>query len=150
MYITQLNFSEGTPSQNMHMLSTQILWSRSFYTIIGQYPTLYDFLAITPKDISHWEYDVAYPNKCVKPNTFWPTLLPLPLYSGEVSHHMHDSSESQDMTVCHTISTMTYLSICQSHDSSLCQPKHDSTWKSIHPSVCLLSILSIQPSANLQ
>ena len=31
------------------MLSTLILWSKSFYTTIGQNPTLYDFLTITPK-----------------------------------------------------------------------------------------------------
>ena len=28
----------------------------NFYTTIGQYPTLYDFLAITPEDIYCWEH----------------------------------------------------------------------------------------------
>ena len=68
MYHAQLNFSEDTPNQILCMLSTLILWSKTFYTTIGHYPTLYNFLAITPKDISHWEYYQAYPNKCAKPN----------------------------------------------------------------------------------
>ena len=59
---------------------------------------------------------------------------------------MHDSGEFQDVSVCQTVSTMTSPSICQSHDSSVCQPKHD-TWNSIHLSVCLLSVPSIQPLA---
>ena len=59
MYLTQLNFSEDTPNQILHMLLTLILWSRTFYTTIGQYATLYDFLAITPKDTSHWNYYLA-------------------------------------------------------------------------------------------
>ena len=58
-----------------------MLWSKTFYTTIGQNPTLYDFLAIVPKEISHWKYYLAYPKKCVKPKIFQPTLLP-PLYSG--------------------------------------------------------------------
>ena len=121
-------------------------WFKTLNTTIGQCPTLYDFLAITREEISHWKYYYVYPNKCVKPNIFQPTLLP-PLYSGEMSHHMHDSGESLDVSVCHTISNMTSPSICQSHDSSVCQPKHDSTWNSIHLSVCLSSVLWIQPSA---
>ena len=52
LYFTQPNFSEDTPNQILHMLGTLILWSKTFYTTIGQYPTLYDFLAIAPKDIS--------------------------------------------------------------------------------------------------
>ena len=60
---------------------------------------------------------------------------------------MHDSGESPDVSICHTVSTMTSSSICQLHDSSVCQSKHDSTWKSINPPVCPLSIPSIQPSA---
>ena len=34
-------------------MSTLLSWSNRFYTTIGQYPTLYDFLAITPEDITH-------------------------------------------------------------------------------------------------
>ena len=47
LYLTQLNFSDKTPNQILHMFSILILWSKTFYTTIGQYPTLYDFLAIT-------------------------------------------------------------------------------------------------------
>ena len=60
---------------------------------------------------------------------------------------MHDSCESLDVSVCHTIRNMTSPSICQFHDLSVYEPKHDLTWYSICPSVCLLSVLSIQPSA---
>ena len=42
---------------------------------------------------------------------------------------------------------MTSPSICQSHDSSVCHPQCDSTWKSVSMSVCPLSVLSVQPSA---
>ena len=60
---------------------------------------------------------------------------------------MCDSGKSLDVSVCHTIINMTSPSICQSHDLSVCQPKCDSTWNSIHQSVCPSSLLSIQPSA---
>ena len=59
---------------------------------------------------------------------------------------MHDLGESPYVSVCHTISDMTSPSICQLHDSSVCQPNSHSTWNSIHPSVCLSSIPSVQPS----
>ena len=48
----------------------------------------------------------------------------------EMSHQMHDSGESLDVSVFHTV-TMTSPSVCQSHDSSVCQPKHDSTWNCV-------------------
>ena len=60
---------------------------------------------------------------------------------------MHDSGESEDVSICHTISTMTSPSVCHLHDLSVCQLKHDSTWKPIHQSVCPSSVPSIQPSA---
>ena len=60
---------------------------------------------------------------------------------------MHDSGGSQDVYVCHTVHHMTSLSICQSHHMSVCLPKHELTWKSIHMSVCPSSVLSVQPSA---
>ena len=60
---------------------------------------------------------------------------------------MCDSGESLDVSIYHTISTMTSPSICQSHDSSVCQPKHDSTWNSVHLSVCPPSVPCVQPSA---
>ena len=133
VYLTQLYFMEDIPNQILHMLSTLVLLSKHFLTTIGQYPTLYDFLAIAPKEISHWEYYLTYPNKCVKLNIFFPTLLPPSLYSGEMLHHMPDSGESLHVSVRHTINNMTSPSICQSHDLSVCQPKCDSTWNSIHP-----------------
>ena len=70
IYHTQPNFSEDTPNQILHILSTLILWSKSFYTTIGQSLTLYDFLVIAPEDISHWEYYIEYPKKCSKLNIF--------------------------------------------------------------------------------
>ena len=91
---------------------------KNLYTTIGQYPTLYDFLTITPKNITHLNYYLMYANKCVKLKIFQPTLLPL-LYSGEMSHHMHDSGESQDLSFCHSVNT-TSLSVCLSHISSVC------------------------------
>ena len=47
MYLNQTNFLEDSPNQILHILSTLILWSKTFYTTIGQYSTLYDFLADT-------------------------------------------------------------------------------------------------------
>ena len=78
---------------------------------------------------------------CAKLKIFQPTLLPPPM-----SHHMCDSGESPDVPICHTVSSMTSPSVCQSHDSSVCQSKCDSTWKSIHLSVYQLSVPSVQPS----
>ena len=46
MYLTQVKFKEVTPNQILHMLSILILSMKTFYSSIGQYPTLYDFLAI--------------------------------------------------------------------------------------------------------
>ena len=50
----------------------KLLWSKNFYTTIGQYPTLYDFLAIAPKvlGLTCLNYYLTYPNKCVKPKIF--------------------------------------------------------------------------------
>ena len=47
MYLTQSYFFDDTPNQILHIMSTLLLWSKTFYTTIGQYPTLYDFLATT-------------------------------------------------------------------------------------------------------
>ena len=47
-----------------------------FYTTIGQYPTLYDFLAITREDLIQWEYHIDNPNTSVNPRIFRSTLLP--------------------------------------------------------------------------
>ena len=55
VYITQMNFQEETPYQIMHILSTLLLWLKNFYTAIHQYPTLYNFLAISQDELFHWE-----------------------------------------------------------------------------------------------
>ena len=47
LHLTQSYFSDDTPNQTLHLMSTLRLWSKTFYTTIGQYPTLYDYLAIT-------------------------------------------------------------------------------------------------------
>ena len=47
MYLTQSYFSDDTPNQILHLMSTLLLWLKRFYIAIGQYPTLYDLLAIT-------------------------------------------------------------------------------------------------------
>ena len=52
------------------MLSTLILWLKTVYTTIGQYPTPYDFLAITQGELILWEYHLDNPNMCVKLNIF--------------------------------------------------------------------------------
>ena len=51
MYLTQSYFSDDTPNQILHIMSTLLLWLKRFYTTIGQYPTLYDFLTITQEDL---------------------------------------------------------------------------------------------------
>ena len=103
-------------------MSTLISWSKTFYTTTGQYPTLYDYLAIMRGDLIHWEYHLDNPNTSVKPNIFRSTLIPPSVYPGEMSHHMHDSVETyvrlphlsypQYMSVCHT-TNMTCPSVCQ-------------------------------------
>ena len=47
LYLTQSYFSDNTPNQILHLMSSLILWTNTFYTTTGQYPTLYDYLAIT-------------------------------------------------------------------------------------------------------
>ena len=44
---------------------------------------------------------------------------PTPVYLGEVSHHMHDSGESNDSSICHT-THKTCSSVCQLHQPSVC------------------------------
>ena len=46
LYLTQSYFSDDTPNQILHLMGTLILWSKTFYTTIGPYPTLYNYLAI--------------------------------------------------------------------------------------------------------
>ena len=70
MYLTQSYFSDDTPNQILHIMSTLILRSKRFYTTIGQYPTLYDFLTIMPEDQIHWEYHPDNPNMSVNPRIF--------------------------------------------------------------------------------
>ena len=47
MYLTQPYFMEDIPNQILHMLSMLLLQSKTFNTTIGQYPTVYTFLATT-------------------------------------------------------------------------------------------------------
>ena len=70
LYLTQLYFSDDTPNQILHLMGTQILWSKTFYTTIGQYPILYDYLVITQVDLIHWEYHLDNPNTSVNPKFF--------------------------------------------------------------------------------
>ena len=111
-------------------MSTLILWSKTFYTTNGQYPTLYDYLAITREDLIRWEYHLDNPNISVRPNIFQSTLIPPLVYCGEVSHHMRDSIETYESSVCHT-TNMTCPSICQSHQPSVCH-----TTSMTRPYVC--------------
>ena len=47
LYLTQSYFSDDTPNKILHLISTLILWLKTFYNTIAQYPTLYDLLAFT-------------------------------------------------------------------------------------------------------
>ena len=50
MYLTQLYFSDDTPTNPTHNEYTTIMFKR-FYTTIGQHPTLYDYFAITQEHL---------------------------------------------------------------------------------------------------
>ena len=118
-------------------MGTLISWLKTYYTTIGQYPTLYDYLAITREDLIRLEYHLDNPNTSVKPEIFRFTLPPPTVYPGE----MHDSTETRmrmphlschryDMSVCHTpLVTCPY--VCQSR-----KPSVHCTVHSIGPSVC--------------
>ena len=112
LYLTQSYFSDDTPNQILHLMCTLILWSKTFYTTTGQYPTLYDYLAITREDLICWEYHLDNPNISVRPNIFRSTLIPPLVYCGEVSHHMRDSIKTYESSVCHT-TNMTRPYVCQ-------------------------------------
>ena len=60
-----------------------------------------------------------------------------------MSHHIHHSGESLDLSVCHTISNMTSQSACQLHDSSVCQPQMQFHLE-LHPSVSMSVVSSVQ------
>ena len=92
-------------------MSTLLLWSKYFYTTIGPYSTLYDFLAITPKDIPHLDY-YQTSQQMFETKTFLTYSITTTCVLGEVSHHMHESGESDDMSVCHT-TNKTCPSVCQ-------------------------------------
>ena len=70
MYLTQLYFLDNTPNQILHIMSKLLPWLKIFYTTIGQYPTLYDFLAIIPEEITYLNYYLTYPSKSVKLKIF--------------------------------------------------------------------------------
>ena len=67
LYLTQSYLLDDTPNQILHLMGKLILWSKIFYTTIGQYPSLYDYLAITQEDLIHWEYHLDNPNTSVNP-----------------------------------------------------------------------------------
>ena len=55
-------------------MTTLIIWSKTFYTTIGQYPTLYDYLTNTQKDLIRWEYHPDNPYTSRIPKVFRYTL----------------------------------------------------------------------------
>ena len=71
-----MNFLQNTPNQILHMLSTLILWSKTLYTTSGQYPTLYDFLAITQDELFLWENHLDNPNACMGETKTFLTYTP--------------------------------------------------------------------------
>ena len=88
LYLSQSYFSDDTPNQILHIMSTLLLWSKTFYTTIGKYPTLYDFLAITREDQIHWEYHLDNPISSVNPRIFsiYTTTPSIVLWGGVTSH----------------------------------------------------------------
>ena len=47
-----------------------ILWLKTFYTTIGQYSTLYNYLAIMRENLILWEYHIDNLNTSVNPKIF--------------------------------------------------------------------------------
>ena len=70
LYLTQSYFLDDTPNQILHLMSTLILWLKTLYTTIGQYPMLYDYLTIMREDPIRWEYHLDNPNTSVNPKSF--------------------------------------------------------------------------------
>ena len=87
LYLTQSYFSDDTPNQILHIMSTLILWSKTFYTTIGQYPTLYDYLAIMREDLICWEYHLDNPNTSVNPIFSLYTTISTCVLGGGVASH---------------------------------------------------------------
>ena len=152
LYLTQSYFSDDTPNQILHLMSTLILWSKIFYTNIGQYPTLYDFLDIKREELLLLRLEHLQPpniSVLLQLKFYRSTLKLPPVYCGEVSHHMRDSIETYESSVCHT-TNMTCPSVCQSNPQSgchttnmtrpcVCQSRHPSDHRTVHaidPSVC--------------
>ena len=75
-------------------MSTLLSWLIRFYITIGQHPTLYNFLAITQEDVIQREHHLENPNTSAKPKFFGLLYYHQPVYSGEVSHHTHNSGQS--------------------------------------------------------
>ena len=93
-------------------------------------PYLHQFSSISSGNCISWEYHLDNPNTSVNPNFFRSTLILPPVYSWELSHHMHDSVETYDSLICHT-THKTCLSVCQSHQPSICH-----TTNMMCPSIC--------------
>ena len=89
LYLTQSYFSDDSPNQILHLMSTLILWLKTFYTTIGQYPTLYDYLAIMREDLICWEYHLDNPNTSVNLIIFLIyTTTPTCVLRGGVASHV--------------------------------------------------------------
>ena len=59
----------------------------TFYTTIGQYPTLYDYLAIMQEDLIHSEYHLDNPNTSVNRKFSIYTTTPTCVLGGGVTSH---------------------------------------------------------------
>ena len=79
-----------------------ILWSKTFYTTIGQYPTLYNFLAITREDLIRWEYHLDNPNTSENPKKFYINTFTSVLW-GDVTSHAWFSSLQTRPTLNNTL-----------------------------------------------
>ena len=133
LYLTQSYFSDNTPNQILHMMSTlQLFRKHSTLLLVNILPYM-----ISWEDLICWEYHLDNPNMSVNPKIFQSTLILPPMYSGEMLHHMHDSGEANNSSVCHTSHT-TCPSVCQSCQLSICH-----TTNTTCPSICQSVILPI-------
>ena len=101
LYLTQSYFLTDTPNQILHLMSNLIVWSKTFYTTIGQYPTLYDYMDIMREEQLFIRLEhLLHPNTSVNLKPFRSTLKLPPVYFGEVSHHMRDLDETYVRPPC--------------------------------------------------
>ena len=69
-------------------MSTLILWSKTFHTTSGQYPTLYNYLAITQEELICWVYHLDNPNTSVNPKFLIYTTISTFVLGGGVASHV--------------------------------------------------------------